>query len=205
VLASRQNQAAGGRHPWCLVGSLNRAVGYATDALQVHGLSRPRRPSAPVLATACRRRGCRHEHAMAALQDAVCELAAGQSSRSAGSAACKADHPAATASSDLAASMPRSRCPKPSRRRGAPSDRPPSASEPVRDRAAARTLDLDEPTSRRVRRRRRHVERDRRRPRARLLPRPDRHVVLRAKELAVLRPHGHCCAPARSAFPTKAR
>ena len=39
VLASRQNQAVGTRHPWCVIGSLNRCVAYATDALQVHGLA----------------------------------------------------------------------------------------------------------------------------------------------------------------------
>ena len=39
VIATRQNQPVGTRHPWCVLGSLRRAVGYATDALQVHGLA----------------------------------------------------------------------------------------------------------------------------------------------------------------------
>ena len=45
VLASRQNQSMGGRNPWCVIGSLGRGVSFATDALQVHGLRDPSRPS----------------------------------------------------------------------------------------------------------------------------------------------------------------
>ena len=39
VVASRQNQDVGGRNPWCVIGSLRRGVSFATDALQVHGLT----------------------------------------------------------------------------------------------------------------------------------------------------------------------
>ena len=39
VLASRQNQSMGGRHPWCMIGALGQGVRCATDALQVYGLA----------------------------------------------------------------------------------------------------------------------------------------------------------------------
>ena len=39
VVASRQNQAADGHHPWCIVGSLRKGASFATDALQFHGLA----------------------------------------------------------------------------------------------------------------------------------------------------------------------
>ena len=29
----------GGRHPWCVIGSLGQGVSFATDALQFHGLA----------------------------------------------------------------------------------------------------------------------------------------------------------------------
>ncbi|MFX5476645.1 hypothetical protein ABTD55_22255, partial [Acinetobacter baumannii] len=34
MIASRQNQAMDGRHPWCLIGSVRRGESFATDALQ---------------------------------------------------------------------------------------------------------------------------------------------------------------------------
>ena len=46
MVASRQNQAADGRYPWCLIGSLRAGTSFATDALQFHGLVRPRRAEA---------------------------------------------------------------------------------------------------------------------------------------------------------------
>jgi 1,2-beta-oligoglucan phosphorylase len=39
AVASRQNQAADGRHPWSIVGSLRKGASFATDALQFHGLA----------------------------------------------------------------------------------------------------------------------------------------------------------------------
>lgn len=39
VVASRQNQPMGGKHPWLLTGSLGRGVSYATDGLQVYGVA----------------------------------------------------------------------------------------------------------------------------------------------------------------------
>jgi cellobiose phosphorylase len=78
VLAVRQNLAVGDHYPWALVGAFGRGVGFATDALDLHGLAtrageRPPALAAPVLAT--RRR--QHEHSMAAIQDAPVAVAPG--------------------------------------------------------------------------------------------------------------------------------
>jgi hypothetical protein len=89
VIASRQNQPVGTRNPWCIVGSLNRAVGYATDALQVHGLASRAGALPPVLADELPSLRLQHEHAMAALQDGACDLAPAPHATSDGSAACR--------------------------------------------------------------------------------------------------------------------
>jgi len=66
VIASRQNQAADGRNPWCLIGSLRRATSFATDALDFYGLAcRPGEPPAGILAELPGRR-LQHEHSSAA-------------------------------------------------------------------------------------------------------------------------------------------
>ena len=39
MVASRQNQAVDGKHPWCMIGSLREGASFATDALQLHGLA----------------------------------------------------------------------------------------------------------------------------------------------------------------------
>ncbi|GHC73557.1 hypothetical protein GCM10007320_10310 [Pseudorhodoferax aquiterrae] len=103
VLATRQNLAgAGQRHPWLLLGSLRRAVGYATDALQSIGLGW-RSGASPVVATAdLPNQRLQHEHAMLALQDAPCVLPAQAGARLGFFAGVQADHPQATGAADLA-------------------------------------------------------------------------------------------------------
>ena len=195
VLASRQNQAVGGRYPWCLIGSLNRGVAHATDALQVHGLASRAGQPEPGLLQGLPATRLQHEHAMAALQDAPCELAPEASVMLGGFGRVWADHREATSASDLALVDETLALPE--------------AQAPVwrSERLAAATLpslfttapllaagDLDESaldglfgTVRR------HVERA---ADGRVLSffhgtDPDQaHVALRAKELAVLRPHG---------------
>lgn len=103
VLATRQNLAGGGqRHPWLLIGSLRRAVGYATDALQSIGLGW-RSGAAPTVATAdLPNRRLQHEHAMLALQDEALLLPAHADARLGFFAGVQADHPDATGAADLA-------------------------------------------------------------------------------------------------------
>ncbi|MCP5534393.1 MAG: hypothetical protein H7A48_14580 [Akkermansiaceae bacterium] len=67
LVASRQNQPMGGKHPWVLTGSLGRGVSFATDALQIIG-----RDGLP---------GTRlqHEHSMVAIRGEELLIAPGDS------------------------------------------------------------------------------------------------------------------------------
>ncbi|MBI5615815.1 MAG: hypothetical protein HY943_05970 [Gammaproteobacteria bacterium] len=101
VLATRQNLAMGGRTPWACIGSLGRGIAYATDALQFHGLAtRAGRPPALLFADLPGR--LQHEHALAVLQDEACTLAPGARVARGFFGTFEADHPAATGEADLA-------------------------------------------------------------------------------------------------------
>ena len=78
VVACRQNQAMGGRYPWCVIGSLGKGVSFATDALQVHGFAT--RSGQPPKAMVLGLPGVRlqHEHSMVAIQDAPLRLEPGE-------------------------------------------------------------------------------------------------------------------------------
>ena len=101
VLASRQNQSMGGRHPWCVIGSLAQGMSFATDALQVHGLA-TRAGRAPV-ALAAGLPGVRrqHEHSMAAIQDAPLRLEPGARAERGFFGWLEPDHPRPTSAADL--------------------------------------------------------------------------------------------------------
>jgi len=203
VLASRQNLAVGGRHPWVLIGSLRRGVAFATDALQLHGLA-ARAGAAPIgLRTELPSVRRQHEHSMIAIQDAPVVLAPGARANAGFFGWLEANHPAATDTRDLAIieralALPEARPPT---RPGASEARSATATlfAPVR---LLPSLDLDESAlDRRFGAQRRHEERD---GAGRLLSffrGTDRHVVLRAKELQVLRPHGHILRTGRALAP----
>ena len=102
VLATRQNQSMGGRHPWCLIGSLGEGASYATDALQVYGLA-----SRAGLEPVALREGLpgtrhQHEHGMAALQEAAFALEPGERAMRGFFGWFEADHPGATSNAELA-------------------------------------------------------------------------------------------------------
>jgi cellobiose phosphorylase len=102
VVASRQNQAADGRNPWCVIGSLRSGVGFATDSLQFHGLA-SRRGDAPAgLAGELASRRLQHEHSMAVIRDAPLRLDPGASAAAGFFGSYMAHHPHATSDSDLA-------------------------------------------------------------------------------------------------------
>lgn len=106
LLAVRQNLptnlGGAGRHPWALVGSLRHAVAHATDALQV--LGRGHRSGEPPEAWAHGLPGARlqQEHAMAALQDAPVTLAPGERATLGFFGGLWPDHPEASGPADLA-------------------------------------------------------------------------------------------------------
>ncbi|SPD75568.1 conserved hypothetical protein [uncultured Desulfobacterium sp.] len=102
LLASRQNQSMGGRNPWCVIGSLGKATSFATDALQVHGLStRAAEPAIGLIqGLPCERR--QHEHSMASIQDAPLRLEPGECAYRGFFGWFEADHPQATSDADIA-------------------------------------------------------------------------------------------------------
>ena len=194
VLATRQNQGLA-QHPWCVLGSLNRTVAWATDASQVHGLAaRAGRPSPGVVEGLPSAR-LQHEHAMSALQDAPCDLAPGASADLGFFGCVRADHPDASSAADLAlvdATL------------GLPEARPPAWRDdavPAAAASAATNLFVGAPTLQAIEldaaalercfgAERRHVERDAEGRVQSFFIGESSHVALRAKELAVLRPHG---------------
>jgi cellobiose phosphorylase len=205
VVASRQNQAAAGRHPWCLIGSLRRGVSFATDALQLHGLAGRAGAPLPGLASGLPGERLQHEHSMVAIQDAPLRLEPGQSATLGFFGWFVADHAAATSAADLgcvehALALPEAR--PPDFDAGEPATPPTAASlfasAPLLVARDAEPGELDAWFGTDARR---HVETD---VRGRLLSffqGADRHVVLRAKELAVLRPHGHLLRSGRHLTP----
>ena len=99
VIASRQNLAMAGRHPWLLNGCCEGAVSFATDGRQLcvagqQGLA----------ALACGDlpgRRLQHEHSMVALQSRALTVGAGQRIAVTFFACFDPDHPAASTSGDL--------------------------------------------------------------------------------------------------------
>jgi 1,2-beta-oligoglucan phosphorylase len=204
LIASRQNQAADGRYPWCLIGSLRRATAFATDALDFHGLaSRAGEPPSGILGELPGRR-LQHEHSMAVLRDAPIRLAPGESLHAGFFGGFVADHPGATSEADLSRVSGILELPE-----ATPATV--SASLPLGD-SPARTLfsattpvqaaELDADALRRLFPPPwRHEETDERGGRLSFFHGADSHVVLRAKELRVLRPHGQLLRTGRHLTP----
>lgn len=101
VLASRQNQSMGGRNPWCLIGSLGEGISYATDALQVHGLASRAGRGPMVLETGLPGLRRQHEHGMVAIQDAPVWLPPGGRVQRGFFGWLESDHPEPTSTADL--------------------------------------------------------------------------------------------------------
>ncbi len=208
VLASRQNQAVDGRYPWCLIGSLRETVSYATDAAQFHGLA-TRAGAAPVGLTAdLPGRRLQQEHSMVVLRDASLRLDPGGSATAGFFGSYLADHPEATATSDLervsaVLALPEA-TPVAAWQIAAPV--PPVvtvnpttlfSSAPLLD-----TLDLDTPTLKKLFASPwRHEELDGRGKLLSFFYGADRHVALREKEFRVQRPHGHLLRTGRHTTP----
>ncbi|RZL40402.1 MAG: hypothetical protein EOP35_01035 [Rubrivivax sp.] len=187
LLAARQNQAQKGQHPWLLAGSLRRAESFATDAAQVWGHAAREGQAPPALTAGLPGSRLQQEHAVVALQDEAIALAPGDTVAAGFFLTLQTHHPQASGDADLARlpallALPEARLAEPLDVPGLP----PAASLFVTAPPMA-CLAADLPDDRR------HEEwQD-----GQLLsfftgpPQHSGHVVLRAKELLVQRPHGH--------------
>ena len=191
LLAARQNQAQDGQHPWLLAGSLRRAESFATDASQVWGHAAREGALPPGLLNGLPGQRLQHEHALVALQDEPLPLAPGERAAAGFFLALQAHHPEASGDADLARLPALLALPE-----ALPStmlDAPGVAPAPSLFATAATLASLDLSTEAHLALlpgERRHEERRD----GRLLSffaGEATHVVLRAKELLVQRPHGH--------------
>jgi len=202
IVASRQNQSMGGRCPWTVIGSLGRGVAYATDALQFHGLATRAGGKPAALASGLPGKRLQHEHSMVSIQDAPVALTPGAKVRGGFFGWFETDKPAATsvedtAKADAALALPEAAPPAWQAPTG--SWQPAAnlfASAPLLDsmslgESAVAALFGDSP---------RNIERED----GRLLSffaGEGGHVVLKRKELTVLRPHGHLLRTGGSLVP----
>jgi cellobiose phosphorylase len=204
VVASRQNQAADGRYPWCIVGSLRRGASFATDALQFHGIANREGTNARQLARELPNRRLQHEHSMAVIRETPIRLEPNASATGGFFGEFVADHPEATSSADLErvrriAALPEAKLAfgPPNARLGAERRASRFVTAPM---LGARDLTDDELRST-FPAPWRHEERDEQGALLSFFHGADRHVVLRAKELRVLRPHGHLLRTGRHLTP----
>jgi len=202
TVASRQNQAMDGRCPWTVIGSLGRGVSYATDALQFHGLATRAGTMAAGLANGLP--GCRHqhEHSLAAIQDEPFTLAPGTKIHRGFCGWFVADKPAATSAADVSwidAALALPEATAPAHVAGDDSTRP--ARTLFASSILLETLDLEAAEIRALfGDAPRHEEFED----GKLLSfftGGASHVVMKAKELKVLRPHGHLLLTGDSLVP----
>jgi cellobiose phosphorylase len=203
VVASRQNQPADGRHPWCIVGSLRKGASFATDALQSHGLANRAGANGGRLAGELPNRRLQHEHSMVVIRDTPIRLEPSASVSGGFFGGYFADHPEATSHADLE---------KVDRIIALPEAKPVAAPRNATRSAEVASLfsppalfDARDLTDDELRATFaepwRHDERDDRGTLLSFFHGADRHVVLRAKELRVQRPHGHLLRTGRHLTP----
>lgn len=193
MIATRQNLPVAGKNPWTLIGSLSRATSYATDALQFYGLNS--RAGQPPLAIPDGLPGQRlqHEHAMASIQTESFMLEPGAGIQQGFFGWVEANHPDVTTSADLSR-VDSLRPPEdqlirtewPVQLHSIDSSNLFSSSKPL----FAEELSSEELT-RIFGQEWRNVEHDRNGQLLSFFTGERSHIVLKAKELGVLRPHGH--------------
>ncbi len=203
MVASRQNQAADGRHPWCLIGSLREGTSFATDALQFHGLA-TRAGKAPAGITGdLPGTRLQHEHSMVVIRDSRLQLGPHAGAAAGFFGSYLPHHPDATSAADLHVATRTLQLPeaKPQPIHSTVKEAPDCAtlfsSAPLLD-----ALDLSLETLRDLFGSQwRHDETGARGERLSFFHGEDSHVVLRAKELRVQRPHGHLLRTGRNTTP----
>ncbi len=197
VVATRQNLAADGRHPWCLIGSLRRGSSFATDALQFHGLASRAGDKPRGLAGDLPGRRLQHEHALVTIRDIPLELEPQGTAVAGFFGSYVADHPGATSQSDLeplagVLELPEAAPVSVPRARPNATGAPPESATLFSTAPLLAARDLSADTLRTLFASQwRHEERDDDGNLLSFFHGAGRHVVLRAKELRVLRPHGH--------------
>jgi 1,2-beta-oligoglucan phosphorylase len=205
VLASRQNLPMGGRNPWTLIGALGKGIAYATDALQFHGLA-ARAGQAPVgLTKGLPGARLQHEHSLAAVQESPVKLKPGAEIKTGFFGWLEENHPVATSAADLvfvdkATSLPEAALPGDWKR--------PEGSKPAATLfSAGPLLEAQELTEAEIDdlfgKERRQEEKEDGKTLS-FFTGANRHVVLRAKELKALRPHGQILRTGYALIPDEA-
>ena len=191
AVASRQNQSMGGRFPWSVIGSLGKAVSYSTDALQFHGLSNRAGNGAEGLLSGLPGKRLQHEHSLVGIQSEEMTLAPGAGKTCGFFGGFNPDHPNATEDFDAGwidglLALPEA----------APPDwNAPSSGHPAAETLFSRASQLDslELTDDEIRgffgAETRHMESGDGGVWS-FFTGENQHVVFKAKENAVLRPHG---------------
>lgn len=205
VLASRQNLSMGGQYPWTVIGSLERGVSYVTDALQFYGLA-TRAGLFPVgLMQGLPGARRQHEHSMVAIQDAPVLLQPGAREARGFFGWFEPDKQTATTAADLlfvekALALPEA----------VPAEAPDAGSgtrPPASLFSAAPLFDAQDLTGQEISELFPGTHRNEEHADGKLLSffsGDNRHVVLKAKELQVLRPHGHMLRTGGSLTPDEA-
>ncbi|MBC8128179.1 MAG: hypothetical protein H8M99_13645 [Gloeobacteraceae cyanobacterium ES-bin-144] len=192
AVASRQNQSMGGRCPWTVIGSLGKGVAYATDAIQIYGLA-TRAGDAPIaLDSGLPAKRLQREHSMVSIQDELILLKPGAKTQRGFFGSFELDKPSPTSASDISfidqvTALPEASSPQfPSKTSGVASSAGLFAVAPLLD-----SMDFDETEIREhFAGEPRHVECENGQLFS-FFHQENGHVVLKAKELKVLRPHGH--------------
>ena len=205
MVATRQNQAADGRFPWSLIGSLREGQSFATDAKQFNGYT-SRTGDAPVGLTGdLPSRRLQHEHAMVVIRDTPISLSPNSRAKAGFFGLYVADHKDATSDSDVQRAAEVLSLPEaapvtfatPAVGKTDPDNSTLFSAAPV-----LHTSNLDAEELRRFFASPwRHEEVDDRGERLSFFYGADRHVVLRAKEVRVQRPHGHLLRTGRHTTP----
>lgn len=203
LIASRQNQALDGKYPWSLIGCLREATSFATDALQFHGLA-SRAGETPIgIAGELPGRRLQHEHSMVVLRDAPIKLEARATATSGFFGVYVANHPGATSAADVAVAtqalaLPEAKAPT----LYSTGDEMPHAATLFSSAPLLKSEDLSPEELRDLFGSQwRHIEVDELGTRVSFFHGRDSHVVLRAKELSVMRPHGHLLRTGRNTTP----
>lgn len=206
AIATRQNLAVDQKIPWSLIGSLREAVSFATDGLQFHGLASRRGDFPDGVANELADRRLQHEHAMVVLRDAPLLLRPRQVVAAGFFGCFQADHPAATSDADLAAvgqvlALPEA-LPAPATATTSATAAPLNPATLFSSAPLLNGLDLDDDDLHALYGSQwRHEEFDPQGARLSFFHGQERHVVLAAKELRVLRPHGHVLRTGRHTTP----